>query len=92
MHVGENCFTWIGRIPMIQIMDPELIREILTHPSKFVKNFVVYNPIAKFLLTGIGSYEGEKWSRHRRIISPAFALDKLKVNIYHYHYPLRISE
>ncbi|KAM7528991.1 hypothetical protein LguiB_032401 [Lonicera macranthoides] len=75
---GENCFTWMGKIPRIYIMDPELIREILAQPRKFVKNFVVYNPLAKFLLTGIGSYEGDKWAMHRRIISPAFTLDKLK--------------
>ncbi|KAM7472526.1 hypothetical protein LguiA_010709 [Lonicera macranthoides] len=75
---GENSFTWMGRIPRIHIMDPELIRQVLTHSSKFVKNFDVHNPLAKFLLTGVGSLEGEKWSKHRRIISPAFTLDKLK--------------
>ena len=65
-------------------MDPELIREVLTHSTKFVKNFDVHNPLAKFLLTGVGSFEGEKWRMHRRIISPAFTLDKLKVYIYIY--------
>ncbi|KAM7472525.1 hypothetical protein LguiA_010708 [Lonicera macranthoides] len=75
---GDNSFTWMGRIPRIHIMDPELIREVLTHSTKFVKNFDVHNPLAKFLLTGVGSFEGDKWRMHRRIISPAFTLDKLK--------------
>lgn len=79
---GDNSFTWMGRIPRIHIMDPELIREVLTHSTKFVKNFDVHNPLAKFLLTGVGSFEGDKWRMHRRIISPAFTLDKLKVYIF----------
>lgn len=31
------------------------------------------------LHNGVGSHEGEKWARHRRIINPAFHLEKLKV-------------
>nr|BAP90521.1 secologanin synthase [Ophiorrhiza pumila] len=75
---GRNSFTWMGRIPRVHIMDADLIREALTHSTKFVKNFDVHNPLVKFLLTGVGSFEGEKWSKHRRIISPAFTLEKLK--------------
>lgn len=76
---GKNSFTWMGRIPRIHVMETDLIREVLTHSGKFQKNFDVHNPLVKFLLTGVGSFEGEKWSKHRRIISPAFTLEKLKV-------------
>nr|AGX93046.1 secologanin synthase-like protein [Amsonia hubrichtii] len=75
---GRNSFTWMGRIPRIHVMEPELIKEVLTHSSKYQKNFDVHNPLVKFLLTGVGSFEGAKWSKHRRIISPAFTLEKLK--------------
>nr|AQW38832.1 secologanin synthase-like protein [Nothapodytes nimmoniana]QNS29941.1 cytochrome P450 [Nothapodytes nimmoniana] len=75
---GINSFTWMGRIPRIHVMESELIKEVLTYANKFQKNFDVHNPLAKFLLTGVGSFEGDKWSRHRRIIAPAFTLDKLK--------------
>ncbi|KAL3537457.1 hypothetical protein ACH5RR_000823 [Cinchona calisaya] len=75
---GENSFTWDGTIPRIHILRPELIREILTHSRKFQKHFAVQNPLIKLLLTGVGAYEGDKWSTHRRIISPALTLEKLK--------------
>ncbi|KAL3516465.1 hypothetical protein ACH5RR_023367 [Cinchona calisaya] len=75
---GENSFTWDGTIPRIHILKPELIREILTHSRKFQKHFAVQNPLIKLLLTGVGAYEGDKWSTHRRIISPALTLEKLK--------------
>ncbi|ESW05214.1 hypothetical protein PHAVU_011G161500 [Phaseolus vulgaris] len=34
--------------------------------------------IAKFLVCGLVSYEGHKWAQHRKIINPAFNLEKLK--------------
>ncbi|KAJ0101591.1 hypothetical protein Patl1_04989 [Pistacia atlantica] len=37
------------------------------------------NPISKLLATGLANYGGEKWTKHRRIINPAFHLDKLKL-------------
>nr|QWX38537.1 secologanin synthase 2 [Ophiorrhiza pumila] len=75
---GENAFTWDGTIPKIHILNPELIREILIHSRKFQKHFAVQNPLIKLLLTGVGAYEGDKWSTHRRIISPSLTLEKLK--------------
>nr|QDC27813.1 CYP72A610 [Camptotheca acuminata]UNP59804.1 schizocycline synthase [Camptotheca acuminata] len=75
---GKNSFTWIGRMPRVHIMEPELIKDILANHNNFQKNHHAYNPLTKFLLTGIGSLEGEKWAKHRRIISPSFHLEKLK--------------
>jgi hypothetical protein len=34
---------------------------------------------AKLRVTGLVAHEGEKWIKHRRIINPAFYLEKLKV-------------
>nr|ADU19849.1 putative secologanin synthase [Camptotheca acuminata] len=75
---GKNSFTWIGRMPRVHIMEPDLIKDILANHNDFMKNHHAYNPLTKFLLTGIGSLEGDKWAKHRRIISPSFHLEKLK--------------
>jgi len=58
-------------------MDPEAIKEVLNMMNDFPKP--ILNPLAKFLITGLVDLEGEKWSKHRKIINPAFNIIKLKV-------------
>lgn len=64
----------------MNIANPEDLKDILTKIEDFPK--LKSNPYVKLLVTGTAHYEGEKWRRHRRIINPAFQLDKLKVFIY----------
>ncbi|KAL3508817.1 hypothetical protein ACH5RR_028218 [Cinchona calisaya] len=76
MHAGEKSFFWVGPTAKVLIMDPELIKEILTKNIIFKKP--TPNPLAKFLVAGLAGYEGEKWAKHRKIVNPAFYAEKLK--------------
>nr|QWX38540.1 secologanin synthase 5 [Ophiorrhiza pumila] len=76
---GKKSFMWVGRIPRVFVTDPELIREVLTKYYRFNKNHHDLDPITKFLFTGIGSLEGDPWSRRRKTINPAFHFEKLKL-------------
>ncbi|KAL3502754.1 hypothetical protein ACH5RR_037203 [Cinchona calisaya] len=78
MTYGKNSFTWMGRAPKIHVLEPGLFKEVLTQYRKFPKNVSVHNPLIKFLFTGVGSYEGDHWSKHRRLINPAFTIEKVK--------------
>ncbi|XP_071904251.1 cytochrome P450 CYP72A219-like isoform X1 [Coffea arabica] len=73
---GEKSFYWVGPVAKVLIMDPELIREILTKNVIFKKP--IPNPLAKFLVAGLAGYEDEKWAKHRKIVTPAFYVEKLK--------------
>ncbi|XP_050208247.1 cytochrome P450 CYP72A219-like [Mercurialis annua] len=65
-----------GTMPTVIIMDPKLIKEILTRKFDFQKPEV--SPTMKFFLKGLANIEGDKWAKHRKIINPAFHIEKLK--------------
>lgn len=75
---GKNSFSWNGPVPRVTIMNPEHIKEILNRITDFPKQAGSSNPLSRLVGTGLACHEGEKWAKHRRIISPAFHLDKLK--------------
>jgi len=68
---------WFGPAPRVTITDPELIKDVLNKTYDFEK--INMNPQVRLLAPGLVSHEGEKWSKHRKIINPAFNLEKLKV-------------
>ncbi|XP_076890125.1 cytochrome P450 CYP72A219-like [Bidens hawaiensis] len=75
--LGKSCFTWMETKPVVHISEPSMIREILTNYNKYQKARGV-NPITKLLLRGLIDVEGDQWVKHRKIINPAFHVEKLK--------------
>nr|ABC69390.1 CYP72A53v1 [Nicotiana tabacum] len=75
-NYGKNCIVWFGPRPAVLITDPELVKEVLT--KNFVYQKPLGNPLTKLAATGIAGYETDKWATHRRLLNPAFHLDKLK--------------
>lgn len=73
---GKTSFFWLGPWAKLNIVDPELIKEILRKPDVFQKPFP---DIVKAVSGGLVVHEGEKWAKHRKIINPAFHLHNLKV-------------
>ncbi|KAJ7981933.1 Cytochrome P450 [Quillaja saponaria] len=76
-NYGKNSFIWLGPILRVIIMDSEQIKDIFNKIYEFPKPHT--NPFIKLLATGIADYEGEKWAKHRKIINPAFNIEKLKL-------------
>lgn len=74
---GKNSFFWDGTKLHVVITDPVEIKEVLSKMNDFPKQ-KLNNPIAKYFMTGLASYEGEKWAKHRKIINPAFHLENMK--------------
>ncbi|XP_021747019.1 cytochrome P450 CYP72A219-like [Chenopodium quinoa] len=70
---GKESFIWYGRNPKINITKIELIKEIFTKYEVFTKQ----SP-AKKTMFGLPMREGEDWAKVRKIINPAFEIEKLK--------------
>ncbi|KAF2592361.1 hypothetical protein F2Q70_00042625 [Brassica cretica] len=80
---GRTFFSWRGTIPSITITDPEQIKEVFNKVYDFPKPHTF--PLTNLIISGLFSYDGDKWAKHRRIINPAFHLEKIKnmVPVFH---------
>ncbi|XP_076918829.1 cytochrome P450 CYP72A219-like [Bidens hawaiensis] len=75
--LGKSCFTWMETRPVVHVSEPTMIREVLANYNKYQKPRGS-NPLAKLLVRGLIDVEGDQWVKHRKIINPAFYVEKLK--------------
>ncbi|XP_010541892.1 PREDICTED: cytochrome P450 734A1-like [Tarenaya hassleriana] len=74
---GSTFLVWFGPTVRLTVADPDLIREVFSK-SFYEKNET--HPLVKQLEgDGLLSLKGEKWARHRKIISPTFHMENLKL-------------
>ncbi|KAG9449928.1 hypothetical protein H6P81_009893 [Aristolochia fimbriata] len=74
---GKTSVTWFQRNPRVTVMEPDLVREVLSNKfGHFQKPRS--NALLKQLVSGLADHEREKWAKHRRITNPSFHVEKLK--------------
>ncbi|XP_070007159.1 cytochrome P450 CYP72A219-like [Nicotiana sylvestris] len=73
---GKNCFVWLGPNPLVFVREPEVIKDVLTRHALYQKP--KSTPLTRLLAQGIVSYEEDKWAKHRKILNPAFHMEKIK--------------
>ncbi|XP_058187067.1 cytochrome P450 CYP72A616-like isoform X1 [Rhododendron vialii] len=74
---GKISLSWSKTRPNLIIADPELMRSILNDKNGDFQKPPV-NPLVDLLTLGVSTLEGEKWSKRRRLITPAFHHHKLQ--------------
>lgn len=73
----ERLFVmWAGPTPRIVVSDPKLIKEVVNRHNEFQKPQA--NAFIDMFVTGLASYNGQKWDHHRKILNPAFHIEKIK--------------
>ncbi|KAK1302479.1 hypothetical protein QJS10_CPB12g00573 [Acorus calamus] len=74
---GRILVVWFGTSPRVVVWEAELVKEVLSNKFGYFRLPPV-NPLLKILAMGITSLDGESWVRRRRLIIPAFHMEKLK--------------
>ncbi|XP_002963760.2 cytokinin hydroxylase [Selaginella moellendorffii] len=69
---------WLSE-PRVVVFDPDSIREILSKQfDKFEKSEQQLEFVLDFIGAGLVGLNGNKWSHHRSVLSPAFHTQRLK--------------
>ncbi|KAK8508035.1 hypothetical protein V6N12_025143 [Hibiscus sabdariffa] len=75
---GENFLCWRGDQPQLSITEPELIKEVLYNRDKAYRNTPPSPYSLKLMGNGLVTSEGERWAKHRKLLSHAFQGECLK--------------
>lgn len=78
LNTGKISMYWAGTRPRLIIMDPEMMKEILSNKLGHIQKPPL-NPLILILTRGLTTLEGEQWAKRRRMVNPAFHLERLKV-------------
>ncbi|KAK7344325.1 hypothetical protein VNO77_13797 [Canavalia gladiata] len=78
---GETFLYWFETDPRICIADPELAKEILSNKFGFYAKPKTRPSIIAMIGDGLVLINGLEWVKRRRILNPAFSMDKLKIMI-----------
>ena len=76
---GSNFLLWFGPTPRLAVADPDLIREIFVSRSELFDRYESHPLVRQLEGEGLVSLRGEKWAHHRKVITPTFHMDNLKV-------------
>ncbi|CAN6284596.1 unnamed protein product [Urochloa humidicola] len=76
---GAPFLFWFGSHPRICLFDYESVRQVLWNKSGHFMKTDAHPTILAMLGKGLVLVDGTDWVRHRRVVNPAFAMDKLKM-------------
>ncbi|CAN6199955.1 unnamed protein product [Urochloa humidicola] len=76
---GRTFLYWNGATPNVCVADANVVKQVLfDRTGLYPKNLM--NPhLTRLLGKGLVLTDGDDWKRHRKVVHPAFNMDKLKM-------------
>ncbi|MBA0574790.1 hypothetical protein Golob_027629, partial [Gossypium lobatum] len=71
--------VWFGPTVRVTVSDPDLIKEIFISKSELYEKNEAHPLIKQLEGDGLLSLKGQKWAHHRKIITPTFHMENLKL-------------
>ncbi|OAY62816.1 Cytochrome P450 734A6 [Ananas comosus] len=76
---GGTFLFWFGPRPTLAITNPDMVKQVLSNKFGFYAKNDPHPNIQALLGKGLVLTNGQDWARHRRVVNPAFTMDKLKM-------------
>ncbi|PKA53773.1 Cytochrome P450 734A6 [Apostasia shenzhenica] len=76
---GSAFLLWFGPSPRLVVSSPDLIREIFVSKEEFFDRYEAHPLVRQLEGDGLVNLRGPKWGLHRKLISPIFQTENLKL-------------
>uniref|UniRef100_A0A453AZI4 Cytochrome P450 n=1 Tax=Aegilops tauschii subsp. strangulata TaxID=200361 RepID=A0A453AZI4_AEGTS len=76
---GRTFLYWCGARPSLCVADVNTVKQVLSDRSGLYPKNIGNPHIARLLGKGLVLTDGDDWKRHRKVVHPAFNMDKLKM-------------
>ncbi|GLT26119.1 hypothetical protein SLA2020_012060 [Shorea laevis] len=76
---GATFLIWFGPTVRLTVSDPDFVREIFTSKAELYEKIEPHPLVKQLEGDGLLSLKGEKWAHHRKIITPTFHMENLKL-------------
>uniref|UniRef100_A0ACD5ZQ04 Uncharacterized protein n=1 Tax=Avena sativa TaxID=4498 RepID=A0ACD5ZQ04_AVESA len=76
---GKVFLSWAGHTPALWVGDHEMVKQILANKAGVYRKPDPGPSILALMGRGLVFADGEQWTRHRRVVHPAFTMDKIKM-------------
>ncbi|CAM0913189.1 unnamed protein product [Alopecurus aequalis] len=76
---GKVFLSWTGYTPALCVGDYDMVKQILSNKTGLYRKPDPGPNIMALVGNGLVFANGDHWVRHRRVVHPAFTMDKLKV-------------
>ncbi|CAD6239999.1 unnamed protein product [Miscanthus lutarioriparius] len=76
---GSTFLIWFGPTPRLAVADPDLIREIFLSRADHFDRYESHPMVRQLEGEGLVSLRGDKWAHRRKVLTPAFHMENLKL-------------
>ncbi|XP_039126564.1 cytochrome P450 734A6-like isoform X1 [Dioscorea cayenensis subsp. rotundata] len=78
---GSTFLLWFGPTARLTVADPDLIREIFVSRADCFDRYESHPLVRQLEGDGLVSLRGAKWAHHRKVLTPTFHMENLKLLI-----------